>query len=435
VIAEQSQTMLGAPQQDWAVIARRGETGGVLAAVNKSGSEEAVNTASDPLVTQRDLRLDFFRGLALFCIFIDHIPDNILAQFTFQSLIFFDAAEVFILISGLTAGIVFGRAMARQGFVIAAVRIYHRVWQLYVAHVFLFMLFMATVAYTVGALNSSLYAEEFRAANFLNEPGVAVVKALTLQFQPAFMDILPLYIVLLAILPFVLAGFRSWPAVVIFASFALWIAVQFDKRIVIPAYPGPDRVWFFNPFAWQALFVLGAWLGSRGTRDRISWLSRRWLFWLAAGFSLASFVIRFNWTLHDLYDPIPVLVNPDFLWPLLSKGDLGLLRLVNVLALALVVAGLIRPQAHFLAGRAARPFVICGRHSLHIFCLGILLSVLGQLVLNEFFGGIFMQLAISATGIAIMIGIAALMEWFAAAQRPSSERAVGAPMAGRGAPG
>ena len=364
--------------------------------------------------------------------FIDHIPDNILREFTLQSLMFADAAEVFILISGYTAGMVYGRAMVRQGFLIAGVRVYHRVWQLYVAHVFLFMMFMATVAYTVGALNSSLYAEEFGAANFLNEPGLAVVKALTLQFQPAFMDILPLYIVLLAILPLVLIGFRSWPGVVIFAAFALWLAVQLDKRIALPAYPGPDRVWFFNPFAWQALFLLGAWFGWRTGRGGVSWLNRRWLFYLAAGLSLAGFLIRFNWTLHDFYDPIPVPVSIEFLWPLLSKGDLGLLRFANVLVLALLVARLIHPQARFLSSNAARPFVICGRNSLHIFCLGILLSVLGQLVLNEFFGGIPMQLAVSAAGIAIMIGVAAFMEWYAAAQRASGGP-VSAPMAGRGA--
>ena len=97
----------------------------------------------------RDLRLDFFRGLALFCIFLDHLPGNFLAQFTLQSVMFGDAAEVFILISGYTAGMVYGRGMERQGLLIAAVRIGHRVWQLYVAHVFLFMIFMATVAYTV----------------------------------------------------------------------------------------------------------------------------------------------------------------------------------------------------------------------------------------------------------------------------------------------
>jgi hypothetical protein len=222
---------------------------------------------------------------------------------------------------------------------------------------------------------------------------------------------------------------------IIFASLALWLAVQLDKRIALSAYPGPDQVWFFNPFAWQALFLLGAWLGWRGNHRRVSWLSSHWLFWFAAGVSLAGFLIRFSWTLHDLYDPIPVLLSVEFLWPLLSKGDLGVLRFANVLAVTLLVANLIQPQARFLASQAVRPLVICGRNSLHIFCLGILLSVLGQLVLNEFFGGIPMQLAVSAGGIAIMIGIAALMEWFAAAQRASGGRALGAPMAGRGAPG
>jgi hypothetical protein len=418
-------------QQDRVVVTGRAKPAAALAAVEGSESEGATSIASAS--RERDLRLDFFRGLALFCMFIDHMPNNILAQFTLQSFMFSDAAEVFIFISGYTAGMVYGRAMERQGFLLAGVRVYHRVWQLYVAHVFLFMMFMATVAYTVGALNSSLYAEEFGAANFLNEPGLAIVKALTLQFQPSFMDILPLYIVLLAVLPFVLAGFRSWPRVVIFASLALWLAVQFDKRIALPAYPGPDRVWFFNPFAWQALFLLGAWLGWRGSRGGFSWLNRSWLFWLAAGFSLAGFLIRFSWTLHGFYDPIPVVVGGEPLWPFLSKGDLGLLRFANVLAVALLVARLIHPQARFLASQAARPFVICGRNSLHIFCLGILLSVLGQLVLNEFFGGIPMQFAVSTAGVAIMIGVAALMEWFATAQGASGGRALGAPMADRGA--
>lgn len=379
----------------------------------------------------RDLRLDFFRGLALFSIFVDHLPDNMVAQFTLQTVMFGDAAEVFILISGYTAGMVYGRAMERQGFLIAAVRVSHRVWQLYVAHVFLFVIFMAMMAYTVEALNSSLYAEESQAADFLSDPGVAVVKALTLQFQPAYMDILPLYIVLLAVLPFALIGFRFWPRVVLIASFVLWLAVQIDGRIALSAYPGPDRVWTFNPFGWQALFFLGAWLGWRGTRGAVPWLDRRWLLRLAAGFALAAFVIRLSWTLHGLYPPIPALASGKALWLFLSKEDLGLLRFASVLALALLVARLVAPQARFLAGRVAWPFVICGRHSLHIFCLGILLAVMGHLVLNESFGRVLMQLAVSTIGIGIMVAVAALMEWFAAARAGAGGRvAERAPLSG-----
>src|SRR5919108_2360489 len=372
--------------------------------------------------SERDLRLDFFRGIAFFSIFIDHVDwKGFLAQFTIRAIGLFDAAEVFILISGYTAGMVYGRAIARQGLLRAGMRIYHRVWQLYVAHVFLFMQFMATVSYLVDTLNNAIYAEEFRAADFLKEPGVAVIKALTLQFQPEFMDILPLYIVLLAVLPLVLIGFRLWPAGVLAASFGLWGAAQLDKSIALPAYPGPDQVWFFNPFGWQALFFLGAWCGWRGIKGGIPWLTNRWLFRLAAAGALAGFLIRFSWTLHWLYDPFPALFG-DALWPHLSKTDLAALRFANVLVLALLVARLIPAQPAFLAGRVARPFIICGQHSLHIFCLGILLATVGRLLIDEFFGGVLLQCVVSAAGIAIMIGTAAVMDWFNAGQRPSGPR-------------
>jgi hypothetical protein len=105
---------------------------------------------------------------------------------------------------------------------------------------------------------------------------------------------------------------------------------------------------------------------------------------------------------------------------LLSKTSLSPLRFANVLVLALLIARLIPPQAKFLASRAALPFVTCGRHSLHIFCLGILLSTIGHLVINEFLGGALIQCVVIAAGITIMIGIAALMEWFNAEQSPSS---------------
>ena len=136
-----------------------------------------------------------------------------------------------------------------------------------------------------------------------------------------------------------------------------------------------------------------------------------------------------------MYDPIPVLVSAKLLWPFLSKTELGVIRLVNVLAAALLVANLIPVRARFLSSSAAWPFLICGRNSLYIFCLGILLSVLGHLVLNEFFNGVAMQFAVSVAGVAIMIGVAALLEWLVAAQGTPGGGAVGAPTARKGARG
>ncbi|MGS0014445.1 OpgC domain-containing protein, partial [Escherichia coli] len=89
-----------------------------------------------PLAGERELRLDLFRGMALWLIFVDHLPANILTWFTIRNYGFSDATEIFIFISCYTAAFVYGRAMQDAGFVVATARIMRRVWQIYVAHVF-----------------------------------------------------------------------------------------------------------------------------------------------------------------------------------------------------------------------------------------------------------------------------------------------------------
>ena len=214
----------------------------------------------------RDLRLDFFRGVSLILIFIDHIPENVLAYFTLPAVTFFDAAEVFIFISGFTTALVYGRRLAAKGALYMTAQVFRRAWQLYVAHVFLFVMFIAEVSYTVMTFNNPMYNEEMRVADFLGEPHVAVVKALLLQFQPTFLDILPLYILMLAIFPFILLGLRLRPALVLIPSFLVYAAVQIFA-ISVPAYP-EGHVWYFNPLAWQ--FSV-----RRGRRARLSRVAGR----------------------------------------------------------------------------------------------------------------------------------------------------------------
>ncbi|MQA64351.1 MAG: OpgC domain-containing protein [Alphaproteobacteria bacterium] len=360
---------------------------------------------------ERDLRLDFFRGLALFSIFIDHVPDVVFGAFTIQFTGLYDAAEVFIFISGYTAGLVYGRVLQTEGALSATLRIYHRVWHLYVAHVFLFMMFMALVGHMAGPLVNPLYVEEFRATDFLRDPGTTVIMALVLRFQPAFMDILPLYIVLLAVLPFFMMGLRRWWPVALACSFALWFAVQLDDGLNLPAYPGARNTWFFNPLAWQFLFLFGAFLGWSRIIGRDGWLGLRPLLVIAVVVAALGFALRFNWTLHYFHDPIPALAAKS-LWPALSKTDLSALRLINLLCMSLVVATVVRRGAPFLASRVVWPLVVCGRHSLHIFCLGILLSVIAHLILSEFGASAGLQVLVTLGGIVIMTAVAAIMEWF-----------------------
>src|SRR3984957_2812727 len=115
---------------------------------------------SFPAVGERELRLDLFRGLALWLIFIDHLPPNLLTWFTIRNYGFSDATEIFIFISGYTAAFVYGRAM------LATARILRRAWQIYVAHVFLFTIFLAEISYVATSFENPLYSEEMGIMDF-----------------------------------------------------------------------------------------------------------------------------------------------------------------------------------------------------------------------------------------------------------------------------
>src|SRR4051812_32958083 len=155
-----------------------------------------------PVVTTgRDLRLDLFRGIALWLIFLDHIPSNLVAWGTLRNYGFSDATEIFVFVSGYTAAFVYGKEMRERGFIIAGARILRRTWQIYVAHIFLFAIYMAEISYVATSFENPLYAEEMNILDFLKQPDVTIIQALLLKFKPANMDVLPLYIILLLLFP------------------------------------------------------------------------------------------------------------------------------------------------------------------------------------------------------------------------------------------
>ena len=357
---------------------------------------------------QRDLRLDFFRGLALIFIFIDHIPENVLSYFTPQAFQFYDAAEVFIFISGYTAALVYGRTLALQGAFYATAQILRRAWQLYVAHIFLFMIFIAEVSYTVTTFNNPMYNDEMRVADFLGEPHVAIVKALLLEFQPTFLDILPLYIVLLVVFPVVLLGLRMQPLLVLIPSFLVYAAVQVTDMSV-PAYP-EGHAWYFNPLAWQFLFTAGAalGLGEAGAGRRLRVAGAPLL--MAIVIAVAGLIIKLSWTIHGIWDPFPGLFLKE-LWPV-NKNNLSPIRLVPFFATVFIVGTLVAPNAKFLHYPLAKPLIRCGQQSLEVFCFGILLSALGHFLLSEYNSTILTQLAVNVAGILALCLTAKIIDWY-----------------------
>ena len=359
----------------------------------------------------RDLRLDFFRGIALFLIFIDHIPGNVLSHFTVQCLGFSDAAEIFFFVSGYTAALVYGRALLKRGVLIATAKIFHRVWQLYVAHIFVFLIFTALVSYNTVTSQNHFSARELHVVKFFTEPYIAVIRALELRFQPNFLDILPLYIVLLAGFPLVLLLLRRHALTALIPSFVVYLAVQIFG-LSLHGYPG-NRAWIFNPFSWQFLFVIGAACGhARYDRRPIVPPPLGWLVGPAAMIVAAAAAIKLSWTFHDLSDAVPAVLLEQ-LWPI-DKSDLAPIRLVHFLALAILVVRFVAADARFLRWRVTRPVIRCGQFSLQIFCLGILLSVVGHFVLDEWDDSLPAQLAVNAIGLILMIGTAKLISWYRA---------------------
>jgi hypothetical protein len=355
----------------------------------------------------RDLRLDLFRGLALWLIFLDHIPSNMVAWITIRNYGFSDATEIFVFISGYTAAFVYGREMLNRGLVVAGARILRRAWQVYVAHIFLFMIYMAELAYVTTHFENPLFSEEVDLLNALKEPASTLVRALLLTFQPPNLDILPLYIVLLAAFPPVLWLLLRWPNVALGASVALYV-IAWKYELGLVAYPRGE--WFFNPLAWQLIFVFGAWCALGGAARLAEVIRSHAAVALAIAYLVFSFAISLTWYSPALDQRVPLWLT-NLIYPV-DKTNLDVLRFAHFLALATVTVRFVRRDSPWLESPMFRPLIICGQHSLEIFCLGEFLSLGGYFVNIELSAGFATQLAVSVSGILIMIATAALLDWY-----------------------
>jgi len=372
--------------------------------------------------TERDLRLDLFRGLALWLIFLDHIPENFVSLFTIRNYGFSDATEIFIFISGYTAAFVYGKAMRDRGFILSSARILRRAWQIYVAHIFLFTIFMAEIAYVAATFDNPLYAEEMKILDFLKQPDITIFQALLLKFKPVNMDVLPLYIILLLLFPPTLFLLLRKPNLALAGSAVLYaFAWRLDWNL--PAYP--NGVWLFNPFAWQLLFVFGAWCALGGAQRLAAVLRSRAVLAVAIAYLLFAFAITLTWHFESLDRFVPGWLA-DWMYPI-DKTNLDVLRFAHFLALAVVTVNFVPRDWPALKWPVFRPAIVCGQHSLEIFCLGVFLAFAGQFIIAESSGGPLLQTAISVLGIIIMIATANLVSWYKAIEGRSPVSRVKSP--------
>jgi len=362
-----------------------------------------------PVVTTgRDLRLDLFRGIALWLIYLDHIPSNVVSWITIRNFGFSDATEIFIFISGYTAAFVYGRAMRERGLVVSGARIMRRAWQIHVAHIFLFTIYMAEISYVATSFDNPLYAEEMNILDFLKQPDVTIVQAMLLKFKPVNMDVLPLYIILLLWFPPILWLLQRGPTLALGASLALYVATWYFGWN-LPAYP--DGNWVFNPFAWQLLFVFGAWCALGGARRLAPILQSNLTLALAVLYLGFAFVVALSWHLPEL-TIVPHSLE-HLIYPI-DKTNLDVLRFAHFLALAILTVRFVPRTWPMLNSPLLYPAILCGQHSLEVFCLGVFLAFAGHFALVEISGAFWMQVVISVLGIVAMIGTATLVTWYKA---------------------
>jgi hypothetical protein len=355
--------------------------------------------------TNRDLRIDFFRGVALWWIFTDHIPADWLGNFSIRNFALCDATEIFVLLAGYAGGIAYGGAMRNEGWLYAAADVIRRAWTLYIAHIFLFVIFAAQVGVSAAAFDRADYLDEIHLDVLGEAPYRALAEALTLHFQPAYLNILPLYVVVLVMFAAALPLLR-WPGVMAGASLGLYMVARLFS-LNFPSWTGGG--WFFNPLTWQLLFMMGAILAY--APDEAPRHPRR-LFDVASVL-IVIFGLVMQWIVWPNPDTISHLPTP-IVHMLMSvdKGGLHPFRLLSILALTWLCTRLISASAPWLQSRIAQPFVMAGQHSLPVFCAGIFLAFLGRLA-TEHNAGFWVQVAVNLGGAISLWAIAVVAAWYA----------------------
>ena len=174
----------------------------------------------------RDVRLDLFRGLANWAIFLDHIPHEVLSWITVKNYGFSDAADLFVFISGYTAALVFGRVMIERRYAAAASRLAKRAFELYAAHIVVVVIYIGIIASVSREFHDPDDLNQFNVAVFMNMPFREFIQALALRYKPVNLDVLPLYILLLGAFAPALRLMVRKPNWTLAGSLVLYIAAR-----------------------------------------------------------------------------------------------------------------------------------------------------------------------------------------------------------------
>jgi hypothetical protein len=361
---------------------------------------------ANPAANGHDIRLALFLGIANWFIFLDHIPDNVVSKITIRNYGFSGAADLFVFILGYSAAMVYAKMALERGFIVGATRIFKRVWQLYAAYIVLFIIYIVTIGDVATQYAAPDIIYEFNVASLIDHPIRTVGHGLFLETRVLNLDMLQLYIALMVFFVPVLWIMLRKPGLAMAGSIALYLAArQFEWSL--PSFPEGD--WHFNPFCWQLLFVLGAWVALAGaTRARVILESPA-----VFRFGIAFLVFAFAITMAGNFPEFGKLF-PRWLFDAFNPNDrvnLAPYRILHFIFLAILVTRLVPANWRGLEWPVFRPFILCGQQSLAVFCVGVFLSFAAHLALITGSGSLLAQISVSMSGLALMTLVAYYISW------------------------
>ncbi|MET3925052.1 OpgC domain-containing protein [Devosia sp. 2618] len=323
----------------------------------------------------RDARLDMFRGIALVMIFINHVPGTLYENYTSRNFGFSDAAEAFVFMSGMAAGLAYSGRFRSGPIWLAITKVWARARQLYFVHLTITLLSLAIFAAAALWFDQALVLTSNNVNVLFEQPLATIIGIPLLSHQLGYLNILPLYVTLLLATPlFLVVGLR-WPWLVLGGSILLWvIAGQF--RFNLPNFPMRGG-WFFNPFSWQVLFVVGLLSGvamKQGKRF-IPYIAP--LFWLAVAFLLYVLVWMKVPAVGEASRGVLSMISAagaPFYVTWFDKTFLSLPRLLHAFALFYVL-GSVGAMTWVAQCRIAAPFRLLGRQGLAVFATGTVISM------------------------------------------------------------
>ncbi|WP_300549508.1 OpgC domain-containing protein [Roseovarius sp.] len=394
-------------------------------AMARSHSSQAV---AAPVASTRDIRLDFFRGLAMFIILCAHTPHNFFTSWIPARWGFSDATEIFVFCSGMASAIAFGRTFDRAGWSLGTGRVGYRVWQVYWAHIAMFFT-IATILAGIDQFGSfdKTYIGSLNLWKFFADPGPQLIGLFTLTYVPNYFDILPMYMVILAMMPVVMALSRINLWLLAAVIFLVWIFAQrsvlewlglSEMHLGFPAEPWSDRKWFFNPFGWQLIFFTGfafmrGWIPKPPVNQVLIIIAA---VIVIANIPLSNIGVRefgFDWA-RDWR-----IANGG----LFNKSDFGILRYAHFLSLAYlcwVAAG--EGGAHLKAsgdGTLARLWrgllamiLKVGQQSLAVFVFSMVFARLSGFVMDQVGRNTWNMTLANFIGFGALIVVAYTVAWF-----------------------